>query len=345
MLRSPLLYTLGAVSLVLVLVAEPVTAPLGLGAQETLAQRFNPQQAEKTSPKDQRNAQNLSSVCSAASAAGHDFTRGAEDAEAVAKRVILGAVIGAGTFKGEFFGIPNMSDDDLAGALRHLELANGVLSYQVKPKPHVDGVRLTEGMLKAQEIVIQCTKFQLQEVHDFVGSHPKPEAVLDAMIAGTETPFGSYALALSNTERQAVLPHLVVENGVLKYRHRDQVEDATPWLAAAIAEATERRALRNAEKLLSTCEMASDAGHDFIGKDTDLKAVIARIVKGTTFADGAFAGLFFGAPDLTERHQQEAATYLKLEDGRLRRDHTPAVEPLSPKQRTATAAISEDASD
>ena len=78
--------------------------------------------------KDQRNAQNLSSVCSAAQAAGLDFVV-TGDLKATVNATVAGSTVTGGAFDGEFFGVPNMDDIGKTAAVTYLQLANGVLDY------------------------------------------------------------------------------------------------------------------------------------------------------------------------------------------------------------------------
>ena len=80
--------------------------------------------------KDQRNAQNLSSVCSAAQAAGHDFVASLTTEAEIVDAVVLGATVASGAFKDEYFGVPNMSPEEKVNALVYLELKSGVLCYK-----------------------------------------------------------------------------------------------------------------------------------------------------------------------------------------------------------------------
>ena len=86
--------------------------------------------------KAQRNAQNLSSVCSAAQAAGLDFAKAGNSSSGADRTlqetvdaVVNGATVIGGAFAGEFFGVPSMGADEKNGAWSYLSLANGVLSY------------------------------------------------------------------------------------------------------------------------------------------------------------------------------------------------------------------------
>lgn len=81
--------------------------------------------------KDRRNAQQLSSVCNAAQAAGLDFVVDG-DLEATVQKVITGNTVSDSTspFNGSYFGVPNLGGDEITDALDYLELNNGMLIYK-----------------------------------------------------------------------------------------------------------------------------------------------------------------------------------------------------------------------
>lgn len=74
-----------------------------------------------------RNSQNISSVVSAATAAGHTFDMRSK--ETVVQQIREGIVIEEGTFKGEFFGVPNITETEAEAAMAHLRLNGTVLAY------------------------------------------------------------------------------------------------------------------------------------------------------------------------------------------------------------------------
>ncbi len=78
--------------------------------------------------KAQRNAQNLSSVCSAAQAAGLDFV--STDLVTTVNAVVLGSTVTGGAFDGEYFGVPNMNVDERTAAAQYLDINSGILSYK-----------------------------------------------------------------------------------------------------------------------------------------------------------------------------------------------------------------------
>lgn len=84
--------------------------------------------------KDRRNAQQLASVYSAASAAGYDFVTTpttASTVAAVVTRIVTGATVTDSTspFYNQYFGIPNISATEQASAVPYLALSNSMLVY------------------------------------------------------------------------------------------------------------------------------------------------------------------------------------------------------------------------
>jgi type IV pilus assembly protein PilA len=84
--------------------------------------------------KDRRNAQQLASVYSAASAAGYDFVTTpttVATVDAVTTRIITGATVSDSTspFYNQFFGVPNISATERAAANAYLTLTNSMLVY------------------------------------------------------------------------------------------------------------------------------------------------------------------------------------------------------------------------
>ena len=79
--------------------------------------------------KNRRNAQQLSSVCNAAQAAGHDFV-GADLATTVTA-IIAGATINDSTspFNGSYFGVPNLTGQEITDAEQYLKISDGMLVY------------------------------------------------------------------------------------------------------------------------------------------------------------------------------------------------------------------------
>lgn len=75
--------------------------------------------------KNRRNAQQLSSVCNAAQAAGLDFIAEGDDVAAVCGKVAIGDTVDDVTspFFGSFFGVPNLAGQELTDAQKYLELS------------------------------------------------------------------------------------------------------------------------------------------------------------------------------------------------------------------------------
>jgi prepilin-type N-terminal cleavage/methylation domain-containing protein len=84
--------------------------------------------------KDRRNAQQIASVCNAAGAAGLDLIKGRDDDDKglIIADVVTGDTVPAdtsGPFAGQYFGVPNLSDDEQDKAAHYLTVANGLLVY------------------------------------------------------------------------------------------------------------------------------------------------------------------------------------------------------------------------
>lgn len=76
--------------------------------------------------------------------------------------------------------------------------------------------------------------------------------------------------------------------------------------------------MRNSQNLAAVCSAARAAGHDFVGKETELAKIVSNIVKGATLSSGPFQGTFFGVPNLSEEDQLGTLAYLSIEHGALR---------------------------
>ena len=74
--------------------------------------------------KNRRNAQQLSSVCNAAQAAGHDFVTPGNVVKTV-DDIIEGATINDSTspFNGSYFGVPNLTSQEVIDARQYLKLS------------------------------------------------------------------------------------------------------------------------------------------------------------------------------------------------------------------------------
>lgn len=72
----------------------------------------------------------------------------------------------------------------------------------------------------------------------------------------------------------------------------------------------------NAKNLVTVFQGGETSGLSFY-VDGDLDATIDNLVTGGTATVGAFAGTYFGMPTLDEEQQDNAAEYLRLENGLL----------------------------
>ena len=79
--------------------------------------------------KDRRNAQNLAEVANLAIAGGDTTIPTAGDAAAVVDLLVAG-IDGSGAFEGTRFQIPDLDEDDKAGALAYLSFERGTLIYR-----------------------------------------------------------------------------------------------------------------------------------------------------------------------------------------------------------------------
>lgn len=79
--------------------------------------------------KDKRNAQEISSVATMASAAGAIFVVDSDEAATIAN-LRQGTAPAKGPFRGRTFKLSNMEDGDVAGAMRYLVLSADSLLYR-----------------------------------------------------------------------------------------------------------------------------------------------------------------------------------------------------------------------
>ena len=306
--------------------------------RERVAQQISVFAASAVAAKHKRNAQNLSSVCAAAQAAGHDFTAGAKNKSAVVERLITGVKVQAGAFDGVFFGVTQLKGDDAKDAAQHLELVDGVLRY-VSDATTVDDVKPAEaGMNEALDIVLACASAKVFSGNDLVLGATDPAKVLDVFTQGTVIDGESYSLHLTESERKTVLPYLTVEEGILKFVHRGNVEDPTPIVEEMLAYHQEQGAIgnareegspkarRNAQNLLSVCTAAQAAGWDFVQGETSVVKVVSNIVLGKEIPSGVFEGKFFGVPSISEADQRATYDHLYVEDGILRYSSRPRLQ-------------------
>ena len=119
----------GGFSLVEILVVMAVIGAVTAVAVPTIG-RMNDAAAVA---KDQRNAQALASVCASAKVAGKDFVADADFPTSqhwVIHALRAGDTISqAGPFQGNFFGVPNISEEDIYGSQAYLEVVDGALLY------------------------------------------------------------------------------------------------------------------------------------------------------------------------------------------------------------------------
>ncbi|MBL9131103.1 MAG: hypothetical protein JNG86_07890, partial [Verrucomicrobiaceae bacterium] len=88
--------------------------------------------------RDRRNAQELVSVSMVANAAGLNFVQG-DNVLDILRAVSRGAVVTNGSLKGRSYSVPGLSEEDLLGAAKYVELKNGELHYSF------DRVQITAG--------------------------------------------------------------------------------------------------------------------------------------------------------------------------------------------------------
>jgi prepilin-type N-terminal cleavage/methylation domain-containing protein len=82
--------------------------------------------------KNRRNAQQISSVCNAAQAAGLDFVAASDGSvDGVVKAVVKGDKVSDATspFNGSYFGVPNLSGGELTDCQKYLTVTNNMLVY------------------------------------------------------------------------------------------------------------------------------------------------------------------------------------------------------------------------
>ncbi|WP_395716157.1 Tfp pilus assembly protein FimT/FimU [Prosthecobacter sp.] len=88
--------------------------------------------------RDRRNAQELSSTCTMAQAAGLDFVQGESVLETV-RAVVRGGMPLQGAMKGRLFVVPGLSEEDIKGAAKYLRIVNGELRYSSSEIAHRTG--------------------------------------------------------------------------------------------------------------------------------------------------------------------------------------------------------------
>lgn len=112
---------------------ELLTTVAILGVLSSLAiTAFGGQRGAFEDTRDRRNAQEIAQVCMTANAAGLDFVV-AGSVENSIRKAVLGGAPSSGAFRGKIFKAGAMSDEDILGAARFLEIKNGELSYRYDP--------------------------------------------------------------------------------------------------------------------------------------------------------------------------------------------------------------------
>lgn len=88
--------------------------------------------------RDRRNAQELSSTSMMAQAAGLNFVQG-EDVIETVRAIVRGGMPVQGAMKGRLFVVPGLSEEDIQGAARYLQIVNEELRYTNSEKAHQPG--------------------------------------------------------------------------------------------------------------------------------------------------------------------------------------------------------------
>ncbi len=95
---------------------------------------------------------------------------------------------------------------------------------------------------------------------------------------------------------------------------------AVPNIGRINEAAEDTKDRRNAQQLSSVSSAAAAAGLNFVGTSTDVEAVVASIVTGSTVQDNTspFYNQFFGVPGLSAPERTSAIRYLTIANGILR---------------------------
>ena len=102
-------------------------AILGLLGSVAIA-AFGDQADAVENTRDRRNAQEIASVCTTASAAGLQFVT-SDRLDATIRKIIQGAAPKGGAFKNRVFKVNLFAEADIAGAMRFLKIENGELLF------------------------------------------------------------------------------------------------------------------------------------------------------------------------------------------------------------------------
>ena len=94
--------------------------------------------------RDRRNAQELVSINTVASAAGLNFAldekgQAREDLLEILHDISQGDSVKRGALKGRHYSVPGLSNEDIAGAANHITIENGDLRYSFERKPITRG--------------------------------------------------------------------------------------------------------------------------------------------------------------------------------------------------------------
>jgi type II secretory pathway pseudopilin PulG len=94
--------------------------------------------------RDRRNAQELVSINTMASAAGLNFVmdekgQAREDLLEILHDISQGDSVKRGALKGRHYSVPGLSNEDIAGAANYITIENGELRYSFERKPVTRG--------------------------------------------------------------------------------------------------------------------------------------------------------------------------------------------------------------
>jgi prepilin-type N-terminal cleavage/methylation domain-containing protein len=96
---------------------------------------------------------------------------------------------------------------------------------------------------------------------------------------------------------------------------------AVPQIADFTSSAETSRNKRNAQNIASVFSAAQAAGLNLIPGEGDADpaafAAVQKVVEGSTIGTGAFAGKYFGVPNMEASAVTDALPYLEVKDGVL----------------------------
>lgn len=81
-----------------------------------------------------RNAQQIAGVFATAQVAGRDFAASG-DLEQTIRNVVTGGSPTEGAFKGQFYAVPNLGEQDIKGVQKYLSLEGNMLCFNNRPTP------------------------------------------------------------------------------------------------------------------------------------------------------------------------------------------------------------------